>query len=115
MTIAIIDYKMGNLGSIMNMFLRLGIEATLTDDLCVIERADKLILPGVGAFDRGMENLHTLGIIPLLNEKVVMRKTPILGLCLGMQLFTKGSEEGKLPGLGWIDGLCAKFHFESRL
>jgi glutamine amidotransferase len=112
MTIAVIDYKMGNLGSIMNMFLRLGIEAVLTDDLAEIERADKLILPGVGAFDRGMENLHKLGIIPLLNEKVVVKKTPILGLCLGMQLFAKGSEEGKLPGLGWVDGDCIKFHFD---
>jgi glutamine amidotransferase len=112
MTIAVIDYKMGNLGSIMNMFLRLGIDAILTDDPAQIERADKLILPGVGAFDRGMENLHKLGIIPLLNEKAVLKRTPILGLCLGMQLFARGSEEGQLPGLAWIDGYCVKFRFD---
>ncbi len=112
MTIAVIDYKMGNLGSIMNMFLRLGIDAILTDDPAEIEGADKLILPGVGAFDRGMENLTKLGIIPLLNEKVVLKQTPILGLCLGMQLFVRGSEEGQSPGLGWVDGYCVKFRFD---
>lgn len=113
MGIVIIDYRMGNLGSIVNMLNRIGVEATLTHDLAAIERADKLILPGVGAFDRGMDNLHKLGVIPLLNEMVLTRHTPILGLCLGMQLFTRSSEEGQLPGLGWIDGECRRFYFES--
>jgi glutamine amidotransferase len=109
--IAVIDYKMGNLGSIMNMLRRIGAEAVLTDDPSEIEKADKLILPGVGAFDRGMENLHRLKIIPLLEEMVLEKQTPILGLCLGMQLFTHSSEEGEAQGLGWIDAQVVRFRF----
>ncbi len=107
--IVIIDYNMGNLGSILNMLKRIGVEAKRTSDPFEIGQASKLILPGVGAFDEGMENLHHLGILPLLNEKVLIQRTPILGLCLGMQLFSKYSEEGRTTGLGWIDGQAIKF------
>jgi len=74
-------------------------------------KAEKLLLPGVGAFDAGMQNLNNSGMIDALNEKVLNQKTPMLGICLGMQLLTKGSEEGKLPGLGWIDAYTYKFNF----
>jgi len=76
-----------------------------------VMKAEKLLLPGVGAFDAGMQNLNNSGMIDALNEKVLNQKTPMLGICLGMQLLTKGSEEGKLPGLGWIDAYTYKFNF----
>lgn len=107
--IVIIDYGLGNLGSIKNMLKKIGFDAEISSDLSVIAAADKLILPGVGAFDQGMKNLEERGLISLLNQKVLIDKTPILGICLGMQLFTKNSEEGVLPGLGWIDARTIKF------
>jgi glutamine amidotransferase len=109
--ITIIDYGMGNLGSIANMLKKIGAEAVISSDLSVIGRADKLILPGVGAFDSGMKKLHERGLPEILSEKVIAEKTPILGICLGMQLMTKRSEEGSLPGLGWIDAETIRFRF----
>jgi glutamine amidotransferase len=102
--IAIVDYGMGNLGSIANMLNKVGAESTVTSDPEVIASADKLILPGVGAFDNGMGELTKRGLIPVLQREVVARGKSILGLCLGMQLFTSGSEEGVAAGLGWISG-----------
>lgn len=110
--IVIIDYKMGNTGSIVNMLKKVGAEATITSDESVVATADKIILPGVGAFDNGMKNLNQLGLLPVLNRKAVEEKIPVLGICLGMQLLTKGSEEGDLPGLGWIDAETVKFRFD---
>ena len=107
--LAIVDYGMGNLGSIHNMLARIGVDSVITSDRAQIEAADKLILPGVGAFDRAMESLNRLDIVPLLNDKVLTRKTPILGICLGMQLLSNRSEEGTLPGLGWIDAETVRF------
>lgn len=107
--IVIVDYGMGNLGSIKNMFEAIGSEAEITSDLGKIKNAQKLILPGVGSFDNGMENLKKLKLNSVLNELVMIRKTPILGICLGMQLMTEKSEEGKSPGLGWIKGETKKF------
>jgi len=109
--ISIINYGSGNLGSILNMLKKLGIPAQLADTPEQVMKAEKLLLPGVGAFDAGMQNLNNSGMIDALNEKVLNQKTPILGICLGMQLLTKGSEEGKLPGLGWIDAYTYKFNF----
>jgi glutamine amidotransferase len=94
------------------MFKKVGAETVVTSDVQTIERAEKLVLPGVGAFDNGMGNLNKLGLIPVLNRKVLEEKTPVLGICLGMQLLTKGSEEGGLPGLGWIDAETIKFKFD---
>jgi len=111
-SITIIDYGMGNLGSIRNMLKLIGVDAVISSDAAIIERSDKLILPGVGAFDKGMENLKSLGLIDVLSKKIILAKTPILGICLGMQLFTKTSEEGKLAGLGWIDARTVKFRFD---
>jgi glutamine amidotransferase len=109
--IVIIDYGMGNTGSIVNMLRVAGAKSTVSSNPAEIEKADKLILPGVGAFDRAMTNLKELDIIPLLNEKVTRQKTPILGICLGVQLLANNSEEGKLPGLGWIDAEVKRFRF----
>jgi glutamine amidotransferase len=113
MKITIIDYGMGNLGSIANMINKVGGSSLITSNLNEIAIAQKLILPGVGAFDTGMKNLSDSGLIALLNEKVLFQKIPILGICLGMQLMTQQSEEGKLKGLGWLDALTVKFNFNS--
>ena len=112
--IVIVDYKMGNLGSIKNMVKIVGGEAVISSDPEIIYRADGLILSGVGAFDSGMKAIKELGLYELLQKKVNESKTPILGLCLGMQLFTKGSEEGCMPGFGWIDGESVKFNFDEQ-
>tara|TARA_Y100001958_G_C21243317_1_gene572054 strand:+ start:3409 stop:4026 length:618 start_codon:yes stop_codon:yes gene_type:complete len=101
--IIIIDYGMGNLGSIMNMFKYLNIDAEISNDIKHIKKASKLVLPGVGSFDAAMEKINTSGISKALNELSIEKKIPTLGICLGMQLLTNGSEEGSLPGLGWID------------
>lgn len=110
--IAIVDYGMGNLGSIRNMLLKIGAESVIASEIDVIEAADKLILPGVGAFDRAMQSLESLELIPVLNRQVLEKKVPMLGICLGMQLFSKDSEEGVMPGLGWIDAHTIKFKFD---
>jgi len=109
--ITIIDYKTGNLGSIRNMLKKIGEESIITSQKDEIARATKLILPGVGAFDTGMKNLKDLDLIDILNEKVLNNKTPVLGICLGMQLMSGTSEEGILPGLGWISAETTRFKF----
>ncbi len=107
--VVIVHSNIGNVGSIKNMLKKIGVESVLSRETEVIEKADRLILPGIGAFDRGMQNLADLDLINLLNKKVLEDKTPVLGVCLGMQLMTKSSEEGKLQGLGWIDAETIKF------
>ena len=107
--ITIIDYGAGNLASIRNMLRSLNAECEISSDPKKISRAQKLILPGVGAFDHGMHSLRELGLIDILSQKVLVEKTPILGICLGVQLFTKRSDEGTLTGLGWIDAETVQF------
>ncbi len=109
--ITIVNYGMGNLGSILNMLKKIGAQAEITSDLDKVARAERLILPGVGAFDNGMKNLESMGLVEALNEAVAKRGKPILGLCLGMQLFTRSSEEGVRLGLGWIDARTVRFNF----
>jgi glutamine amidotransferase len=109
--IVIVDYCMGNLGSIANMLKKIGTSAIISSDLDVISQAQKLILPGVGAFDHGMTRLKEMDILPVLNDQVLNAGVPVLGICLGMQLMTRRSEEGNLPGLGWIEADTVRFNF----
>lgn len=107
--VVIVDYGMGNVGSIANMCKKIGVRATVSFDRDVILSADSLILPGVGAFPEGMRRLHELDLVPLLTHKVCEEKVPTLGICLGMQLMTTHSEEGNIAGLGWINGRTVRF------
>jgi glutamine amidotransferase len=111
--IVVVDYGVGNLGSIVNMLRRIGCEATASIDAAAIESADRLILPGVGAFDPAMERLRASGLIEPLRRRVIDDGVPLLGICLGMQLLTEGSEEGRLPGLGWLPATTVRFRFEA--
>jgi glutamine amidotransferase len=110
--IVVVDYKMGNVGSVLNMLKKIGTQAVLSSSPDVVASADKVILPGVGAFDTGMRNIEALGLRPVLDRKVMELGTPVLGICLGMQLLTERSEEGALPGLGWIRGETVRFRFD---
>lgn len=112
--ITIIDYEMGNVGSMLNMLKRIGVAARISSKADDVRSAEKLILPGVGAFDTGMKNLADSGLREVLDEKVLVEKTPLLGVCIGMQLLTRGSEEGKLPGLSWVAAKTVRFRFESQ-
>ena len=108
--IVIVDYGLGNLASIKNMFKHIGIrEVKISSQKEVVEQADKIILPGVGAFDNGMMHLEKYDLIDVLNKKALVEKVPFLGICLGMQLMTQGSEEGVKKGLGWFDAETIKF------
>lgn len=107
--ITLIDYGVGNLGSIQNMLKKLGVESAIASDITSIEHATKLILPGVGAFDAGMGQLNASGLRPALDAAVLSRKVPVAGICLGMQLMTEGSEEGLLSGLGWVPARTVRF------
>ena len=107
--VVIVDGQLGNIGSVYNMIRRLGIRAICSGKKEDVLEADRLILPGVGAFDQGMEALKRLDLIDALNQKVKQESCPILGICLGMQLMGKHSAEGKSKGLGWLDFHCERF------
>lgn len=113
--ISIVDYGMGNLGSILNMFKRLGHQAELVNTVNQIVSSNKLLLPGVGSFDKAMERIHDLGYYEPLCELALVKKIPVLGICLGMQLLTNGSEEGSRSGLGWIGGHARRFPLGTNL
>lgn len=108
--IVIVDYGLGNLGSIKNMLQHIGFEPVISSDKEHVLNAEKLILPGVGSFDQGMINLHKKELVTVLNQRVLVDRIPILGICLGMQLFGTKSEEGGLSGLSWIDQESKKFN-----
>ena len=107
--ITIVDYGMGNLGSIKNMFKYIGVETTIESDVDKIKNASKILLPGVGSFDTAMKKINESDLKEVLNEKALKEQVPVLGICLGMQLLTNSSEEGSLAGLGWIDAKTMSF------
>lgn len=107
--IVIVDSGVANVGSIANMLKKVGAPAMISSDPEVIRDAEKLILPGVGAFDAGMQHLRDRKLIEPLTQAVCSRVRPILGICLGMQLLTQGSEEGVEPGLGWVEADVVRF------
>jgi glutamine amidotransferase len=112
MKLVVVDAGIGNLGAIPNMLNRIGVAARITNRAEDIAEADRLILPGVGAFDSAMRTLNELGIVGTLREKALVERIPVLGVCLGMQLLFRRSEEGDIPGLGWIGGDVVRFRLE---
>jgi glutamine amidotransferase len=113
--VVVIDYGMGNIGSIVNMLKYLGIRPTVTNSPSEISSADKLILPGVGHFDRAMTNIENLSLVEPIKELALVRKIPILGICLGMQLMCMKSEEGYRDGLSLVQAEVIKFSFPQEL
>jgi glutamine amidotransferase len=102
--IAIVDYGSGNISAIADIFKRLKVPHTVTRDHAELSAADRYILPGVGAFDPTMRTLRESGLVDVLNEEVQVKGKKILGICVGMQILGDASDEGSLPGLGWIPG-----------
>lgn len=113
--IVIVDYSMGNLRSVLKKFEALKSDVIISSDLKIIENASKLVLPGVGHFGTGVERLKNSGIWDILNHKVLIEKTPILGICLGMQLMAKFSEEGDVEGFDWFDAQVVRFRVSDTL
>jgi len=111
--ITIINYGMGNLGSVQNMLKRIGVATKVTSDVKEIEKAEKILLPGVGAFDAAIQKIDELNLRSLLVHKALEQKVPFLGICLGMQLLTRSSEEGVLKGLDLIPAQTIKFKFDN--
>ncbi|MBS1557219.1 MAG: imidazole glycerol phosphate synthase subunit HisH [Bacteroidetes bacterium] len=107
--LTILNYGVGNLASIANMLKRIGVEARISARDEDVITASKIILPGVGAFDTCASQLQASGLISALTRKVIDEKTPVLGVCVGMQLLLEGSEEGSQKGLGWIKGKNIRF------
>lgn len=113
--ICIIDYKLGNICSLAKAFKKIGSKVIVSHKIPDIEKAEKLVLPGVGSFEKGMKNLQDLDLVTPLRKQVLEDKKPLLGICLGMQLLFKNSEEGQLiPGLNFINGEIKKFNFDPK-
>jgi glutamine amidotransferase len=107
--IALVDYGLGNIQAFANIYRHLGIEVAPARTACDLRAASRIILPGVGAFDWAMTRLQESGLREALDEEVLGKKKPILGICVGMQMMARSSKEGRLPGLGWIDATVEKF------
>lgn len=113
--ITIIDYNMGNIRSVAKAFKKLNAPFVIGNEPRDIKKATHLVLPGVGAFGDGMKNLHELKLIPLLEEQVLQKKKPFLGICIGMQLLASaGKEHGDHRGLGWINGVVRRFAIDEK-
>jgi len=109
--IAIIDYGLGNVKAFINVYKKLNIPLLIAKQAEDLGKATKVILPGVGAFDYAMQQLEKSGMRAALDEMVLDRHIPVIGVCVGMQMLAGSSEEGKLPGLGWITGEVKRFNF----
>jgi glutamine amidotransferase len=107
--IVIVDYGVGNVASVLNMLRKVGAKARVSGSAADIEASEKLILPGIGHFGHGMRKLTESGLIPSLQEQALVQRKPILGICLGMQMMTLGSEESEVRGLGWLDAFTHRF------
>ncbi len=113
--VVIVDYGMGNLNSVKRTLHRMRVPSIISSDAKEITSADRIILPGVGHFSHAMKNLKNLGLIDALNESVLVNKTPILGICLGMQLMASFSEEGNVEGLGWLNAKVVRFNVTDKI
>jgi len=111
----IVDYGMGNLNSVKHKLSKIGIESNISNHTSQLIRADKLILPGVGHFKKAVENLKSSGLWDTLYDAVIKNKTPILGICLGLQLMAKHSEEGDVDGFGWFDANVVRFNVKDKI
>lgn len=111
--ITIINYGLGNIKALVNVYNQLNIPINVATQCDDFKKATKVILPGVGSFDYAMQRLEISGMRQILDEIVLQRHVPVLGICVGMQMLACSSEEGRLPGLGWIDGEVKRFHFSS--
>jgi imidazole glycerol-phosphate synthase subunit HisH len=111
--IGIIDYGSGNVGAIANIYKQLKIPHVITGDQKELAKAERFVLPGVGDFDTTMGYMRQSGMLDTLNEQVKVKKKKVLGICVGMQILAEASEEGELPGLGWISGKVRKIDIET--
>lgn len=107
--ICIVNYGLGNVSAFSNMYKRMNVDARVASCAEELKDATRIVLPGVGAFDHAMELLHASGMRPILDELVLCRRVPVIGVCVGMQILANGSDEGKSPGLGWIPGRVRGF------
>jgi imidazole glycerol-phosphate synthase subunit HisH len=107
--ICIVDYGVGNLASIKNMFKKAGVSSIISGDQKDILDAQKILLPGMGHFDNCMKRFNNSGLRPLIEDRVFNKRVPLLGICVGLQMFMESSEEGEEAGLGWINGKVRKF------
>jgi glutamine amidotransferase len=110
--VTVIDLGMGNLGAIPNMLRRLGVSTVVTADAAKIDEAARIVLPGVGSFDTAMAGIERSGIRDVLEQRVIRDGTPLLGICLGMEILGDASEEGDMAGLGWIPGRVIRFRLD---
>jgi glutamine amidotransferase len=107
--IVILNYGLGNIQAFSNILNKLDVSHRIARSAAELDGADKLILPGVGAFDHAMESFEASGMLGVVNDLVLKQRVPILGICVGMQMMAGSSEEGQLKGLSWIDGVVRKF------
>ena len=113
--ITIVDYGLGNIKAFQHIYNQLNLECSVASDSAALQKATKILLPGVGSFDYAMSLLDKSGMRHTLDDLVLMKKVPVLGVCVGMQILSNGSEEGDLDGLGYVDGFVKKFSEEQLL
>lgn len=114
-SLVIVDYGMGNLNSVKKVMDRLKVQCIVSSEPQAVRESEKIILPGVGHFAKAMDNLAKMDLIEPLREAVLEKKKPLLGICLGMQLLAKSSEEGDAEGLGWLDAKVVRFDVSDKL